>query len=698
MTTADRFHEKMVAIITSSYRSLPIEVGSQEGNNPKLERLNTALRMWRRGVAPWPEKLYEDGAPTPEYKDLLTERIKETLTAIRNFVADSAIFSEAEKHQEDGRYQSIMAVLKTPENPEAIHEESVQAGLYYRDLVHNWRYWETPGAHIQLMHDLSNVMASVVKIANRTGLETQREHAQQALTTLFPTELSAYGVCPGGHTDKIKEAKNQLGISPKDAFLSYWNTHVKSLLLEIPPHPYDIPILNAVPPIAQVHMPAAIDYIAGAADVVIQQKDSFMAYGFNCLTRGHLQFLTDKVFDFPKYLANTLEADIEEQMKGFDEATEPEKNEMVNELNDRLLRPFTLGGMESEFMHTLISASGTYHDAATVKNSVKQQFGSLLGDMLGIEQLNWQTLRHLEVSVAKRIESIPQEATLVEALVSNYALKGDKNAMHMVVNACPAKQKEKLFTNTMQECALRGVNNAFALVAEACPENLKGTVFVDAMLHCAKRGKKAAITIIKDAFPEHLKTAFFTATILNCAVQGEESALQMVQDACPENIQIKVITEALMNGASKGAESALKIVGKACPEDLKIRAFTDALLNSANTNHTEACSKIVDACPDRLKASLFVKVLRTGIDRSTDQNALDVIGNAFLKNLEIEMFGQAIDLCEQKGFGEVLQTIRSLKNKELKGLETPLNRRRRGGSIVDVANRQQPQLRRGISL
>ena len=176
MNTADTFYQGLVDIITGSYERSAVSIGTVD-DDPVIGRLKSALAVWDREGHQWPRPAYEQGVPTAEYKGALQESIKETLAAFGGFLANSDIYSEEKNSANPGAttmYEDVMSVLDTPEQPTAITHDSDNSGLFYRDLVHNERYWEVPGSHIQLMRNLSDTMVKVTATCLGGSLEEKK--------------------------------------------------------------------------------------------------------------------------------------------------------------------------------------------------------------------------------------------------------------------------------------------------------------------------------------------------------------------------------------------------------------------------------------------------------------------------------------------------------------------------------------------
>jgi hypothetical protein len=280
---ADIFHQVMLNIITKGYekksKSSIILQNSDTKQKENINALRTALDVWGNESSQWPQPAYNQGEPTKAYKGALMSSIKDTLVAFSETLENSAIFSEQEKQEKNGKYQNIMNVLKIPEDSQKIEPNDLnKEGLFYRDMEHNDRYWDVSGAHIQLMQNLSEILVSITEISISEDLKEKKEDIKIALSTIFTEDLHPYGVCPGGHNNNIKEAKDTLATSPEELLLANWNGYINGLIQEDVYIAPDInsSIINALPIGEQVHLPPAVDYLSGVEKDIVNQKDSHM--------------------------------------------------------------------------------------------------------------------------------------------------------------------------------------------------------------------------------------------------------------------------------------------------------------------------------------------------------------------------------------------------------------------------------------
>ncbi|MEM9001566.1 MAG: hypothetical protein AAGB24_14990, partial [Bacteroidota bacterium] len=566
-TAADAFHQGMVELISRSYGRQSVPIAPGEVVDPVREGLRSSLAVWEGENTQWPHPAYDLGVPTDAYRSALTGSIKATLDALRGFLEHSAIFSEEEKGEDSGAYQDLMSVLATPENPKAIAPgDQDRSGLFYRDMVHNDRYWDTTGGHIQLMRELSGTIAEVAKICTGNDLVAKRGDVQSALSTIFTSELSAYGVCLGGHASKIRDARDLLRVSPEAVLLSHWNAYVKGLMLERPPGGRDVPIANAIPMGEQVHLPPAVDHLVGVPKGTVVQRDSLMFNGFTGLTMGHHCFLADRAFDFPKTLAKKLGEDIRGILQDFDNCADlAEKNHRAEQLVG-LLRPFVADSAIDGFRYGIYDMErNTFASASHIEEESGKVLAGSLCATVGMAEVPFQALVEQDVSAGKRAQCIPREGIFFGALFLAYALTPREGALGAVIAACPEGLKGYMFATALYDCALQGNDAVLNRVVAACPEGLKGNTFIDTLYYCALQDNRDTLDRVVAACPEGLKGSTFTTVLYRCAEQGNMDALDRVVAACPEGLKDYMFTTALYYCALQGNDAVLNRVVAACP-------------------------------------------------------------------------------------------------------------------------------------
>ena len=297
----DQFYKKIFSIIQRSYKPQSDTFEHKKTDNEAYTNLRSAQNVWKDDNHKWPEIPQGDSRNPPQaYKDAIVAEIQKTLTALRNFIQQSDIFSKEDKAIKDGIYQKLMIVLDEPTSLIAIERnEPNKKGIYIRDLVHNHMYWELPGSHIQLMRNVADVCERIMDISlDKKALDSKKADIQHILISLFPHDtLSRYRVCPGGHTNEISNAKVLLPKSPEDVLLNYWNKFKSTLITKDIPD--TVSIYHSISENNQVHIPPTIDHYAGVSKDLINQKDRYMYLVLSALNKEQRMFVSDHVFKFP---------------------------------------------------------------------------------------------------------------------------------------------------------------------------------------------------------------------------------------------------------------------------------------------------------------------------------------------------------------------------------------------------------------
>ncbi len=500
----DAFQQGLVAAIAEKYQNGPLSSINLEAPGTKLRRLQDSLGKWEK-LESTLRPTYNERSADEAYKNTINEAIKETLSSFREYLEGSAIFTDDEKSKGQGAYQDLMSVLETPGDPQAIERDTNDiSGLYYRDLVNNVRYWETSGAHVQLMRDVSEQLQLISQIAGDESISERREAVQAALETMFTTDRSAYEVAPGGHQNRIQMAKDNLAMTPKETLTAYWNTYVRELLHREPFG--DAAIINAVAIGDQVHVPQAIDHIAGVSTEAIFQKDSMMQQGLQGLTEKHQCFLVKEVFGFPQYLAKRLDEELDDLMQGFDELETTEKNVKILALNTYLVKPFIREQDHANFLEALDHGGTEHHkDAEAVKKAARDCIAQGIGSAVGLPDLGFEELLDLEVSTGKRAALIPKEGTLFNALMYITAEHPDVDAIQEVVKSCPEEYRTNMLVNALSRFSLAKKENSFDSVLEACPEEVKKTILSN-VLDKLRSGNKTEQVDAREMVETRLKS------------------------------------------------------------------------------------------------------------------------------------------------------------------------------------------------
>ncbi len=703
MNAADTFYQGLVDIIKGSYERGAVPRQALSGDGPKRERLKAALSVWGDQRHKWPRPAYEQGTPTQAYKGALMGSIKKTLSALSEFLEDSGIFSEAEKQRDPENpdrttaYEDLMAVLGTPDDPSQIEAGSDSEGLFYRDLEHNHHYWNVSGSHIQLMNNLSGLLTKVAAMSLDGNLGEKRGEVQSALSTIFTTDLYAYGVCPGGHADKIKDAMDLLPTSPKEALLGHWNTYAKGLLLE-PAANDEGPVIEYISGNEQVHMPPAMDYLAGVPKELVTGRDSLMLNGFTGWRTGHYEYMTDRVFEFPQYLSESLDKQIEELLDKFDQQADAVKNERVNALYRCVVKPFEQDPGTSDFRDSLSDENYVLASAEAIGRAARERSAELIFDIVGMENTASPSLSGLDVSLDKRIERIPKELDFLKALFWKSTLGNNEGAMKKIGDACPEQLKIPLFADTLLECTMLEADETLKMVAAVCPEGLRENMFGKAMLDCAWYGNDAGLEklvnicpdnleekIIKgvakictnenhaeglgrimNACPENLKKEVFAQAMANCAWSRNAPGLELLKDACPENLKKEVFAQAMANCAWKRNRDRLESVRNACPEHLEEEVFGLAITNCALKGDGVGLTIVRSACPEELREKVFGMALSECVGRDGDVNSINRVMNACPEALKEQLIGTEMLRCAWSGNEEGLERLENACPENLK--------------------------------
>ncbi|QCX00683.1 hypothetical protein FGM00_11400 [Aggregatimonas sangjinii] len=213
-TKADRFHKGVVTILAGIYEKQPSR--STGNSNPIDMDLDAALEIWKDHTKSWPAVYGEQGQINDEYRQAIIKAIQNTLEAIDAFLGPSKIFTDTQINDTNEVLLGIKDVIKIPRILHSIQDSDSITGAFFRDMVTNQALWDVEGAHIQIMSDLAHVMTNIAQTKLNDDSHALRTNLQNALSTLFSTDISSYGVCAGGFAQKMRDAKDQLQISPED--------------------------------------------------------------------------------------------------------------------------------------------------------------------------------------------------------------------------------------------------------------------------------------------------------------------------------------------------------------------------------------------------------------------------------------------------------------------------------------------------
>lgn len=225
-----QFYLKLQEIVGASYK---VSEASSLEYDTLLHDLNDdhkrCLNALKQDIQFWlnPSLFYDllKGSEA-EIKANILNKIKSTLTLLRNFIEHSDIFPEID----DEVYKSVMEVLKTPDNPEPINTNMDDIeGLFYKDLTHSRPYWDEKGRrHLILMNNLASFLEQLIAIHTD---ENHKENCRLALEIIFTKDKSQYNVCAGGHNNNIEAAKTTLSAkSPEENIVSYWKKYKSTLM------------------------------------------------------------------------------------------------------------------------------------------------------------------------------------------------------------------------------------------------------------------------------------------------------------------------------------------------------------------------------------------------------------------------------------------------------------------------------------
>lgn len=666
-TAADSYQEGLINLIKSSYTELPT---SSAVSNPWLERLNKSLKAWElKDDVKWPQPAYHMGVPTEEYKNVLLGRIKETLVSFSDYIAHSAIFSASEKEASDGSYQKLMSVLETPEPATVIgYSETELKGLFYRDLVHNHRYWKDEGNHIQLMRNLLDIIVPVTELSLGKRLEEKKVDIQTSLGIMFSTKLSSYGVCPGGHNSRIRDAKDQLQVSPEAALLSHWNAYVKRLTIEQSPGEFPLSILNMMPAGEEVHIPPAIDYLVGVPKELVMTKDPDMFNAFENFSLGNHRLLVNKVFDFSKSMTQPLDHEIDTGLKDFDTLPLGKQNVKVNEFVDSILLPFEKGGQADDFKHRLYNDdTKTFHNAKTIKEMTKERLAQRMCTILDINPIPWRELLNLDVSVEQRLECLPKEAHLLTALFLNYAYNNNVTALYTVRDACPDDVKQVMFNRALLDCAVQPDGSILNRVREACPENLKEKMFATTVLDLALNRDIDLISRAIEACPSHLKLKMLGAVTFHCTKWGDIASLKKVLNACPADLRENLYNNLLTHFETRGSRQEMQTIWAVCPENLKPSMYAKSIVECALQGNDNGVITIRNRCPDNLKGQMFLFAISKCVAERDHGIALNTILDACPDDLKGAMFSKAVLESAKQNKPNTLKTVQTNCPNNMKG-------------------------------
>ncbi len=636
---ADAFHQAIVAIIVKGYERKEITNKAWKSNDAEhqksLERFSAAIEVWQNQELEWLEPSYTNGKPAEDYKNALLSHIKETLVALHGVLKHGDIFLDQEKHEENGRYQKIMSVLKTPRESEALLEND---GLFYKDMVDNERYWNSVGSHVQLMRNLSEVLVTITDISLSQDLENKREDAQVALSTVFSEKLFNYGVCPGGHADNIRVAKDMIPISPQELLLAKWHKYVDSLIAKPLTCDPNSTIVNEVFAGNHVHLPPAIDYLAGVPKDVILPNEKGMFIGIDSLKQEHSVFLIDSIFDFPKFLIK----EIDSLLEGFDKLTIPKKNEQITELYDRFLKRLEKPNQQDDFKHSIFNVDlGTFYPAITIREKAIEKLSSLLSCTLGIDQISKQELANLDVSDSKRIACIPKEEVFLNIQFLGYALSENRVALNMLTDACPIHLKVNMFSQTMAACATNWDKEALMLVQEICPENIRNKIYGQVVNIVAKMNNERTIDQVIGNCSDDLKIKVLAKEIATCALINNRGMFKKIKRACPSHLRVKTLARALAICAAHTNEEAIDMIVTACPPDQIETMFVRAI---AHCKEKVAFDKVLQACPIQIIKPVLIGSVLFHAKRQNEKN-LTRLTSLFSSGLITNIFPKAMASC-----------------------------------------------------
>ena len=487
----DQFYKKIQDLINLSYLPQSNVVDYLPFHNQSYKNLKAALTTWHNNGFKWPELAYNQNRnPSQAYKKSVITEIKKTLTALRNFIEDSGIFSEKEKAIKGGVYQKLMTVLDTPIELTPIKaDETNKKGIFLRDLANNHMYWGLPGSHIQLLRDLSNVFERIMQISlDKEALELKKEDIQFILSSLFPhDDLDRYGVCPGSHTFAISNAKVLLPRSPEDVLLSYWNKFKSKLITENIPS--TVSIYDSTSPNIQVHIPPAIDYIFGVSRDLINNKDAYMHLSLNSMNTKQLKYLAENIFKFHDFLIEEISKEIDSVMDKFDTLNISDQNKKINTLWTSIISPFVKENDQFEEFTKLVFDENTLKFLSSV--DIKQKSKALLAKLifsttLGMEETSFEDLLSQEISNELRIESFPKDFNCLKSLFLFYAENENVDVLKKIVSNCHDDLRTSLFGSLLFEAVSSNNKDVISKVINVIPDHLKNEVFdfAIAYIHC----------------------------------------------------------------------------------------------------------------------------------------------------------------------------------------------------------------------
>ena len=692
---ADDFHQAMLPIITESYQNQSLSTHDWEVSNiklqKKLDRLKAALSVWQQEDYPWPDTAYHEGVPTRPYKKAIMGNYKELFDAFSDFLKSSDIFSKQEKRDKTASFIGIMSVLKASKNPKPIgvgersllnwRRKTNNNGLLQRDLTHNHRYWDAAGAHIQVGQDLCEVLTDIVNIAISDDLNEKREDLQNALSTIFTTDMCAYDKCPGAHSDNIREAKYILKKSPEAFLISDLRDYIKILMVEEINNSYgshgSSRIIDVLPVAEQRHFPSAMDFLSGVSKDIIVQKDGRMYNGFLDLQSKHLSFLIDKVFEFSKFLVEKINNEISDLLHDFDDLGVNKKNDKVNEI-DAILRRYEQKDTHStDFRDSLFDEDkGDFLEASHIKEKAMERFSLLIGAITGIENIDMEQVSQFEVSASKRIEYIPEEFNLLVPLVMLYALKGDKESLSLLKDSYREPTKKDIFYNVLKKFALRKNKLAIKTLVDSCTESMK-EAFVTLLLKYARDNEREKFRNLQAICPEALKIEVFSDVFLthllrtnrpllhkfpkaiigkvlvkvlsDCAIEKNQFAFNKALRSLPKRREKYVYILTLLECVYTNDSSAIKMVADSCPKAIKSHVFVSALYSIFCTGNQLLFNKLKEACPKDIERDVLTSVLSYSVSIGDDSLVFNKLLAFYSEDIKEAIFSEIISDYITKG-------------------------------------------------
>ena len=448
---------------------------SQEQNKP-LENLLSALKTWESDDFKWVDPAYIKNKPTKEYQDQIISEITKTLSAFRDYIASTSIFTKEEKATNNGAYQQFMTVLASIEGESLIPLQDGDTnpdrkGILIRDLKFNHRYWNERFSHIALMKKLTGYIKKIINIStNDSILESKRDDIKTGLGLVFRyTDISCYRMCPGGHSGNIREADSRLGLSFEDMMYDYWNRHVNAMISKQLPKVESL--VSATDLGNRVHIPFAIAYILGVPKEIVESYDKSMTVGLSSVRIQHLEYLTEEIFKFHQYLipelekrVNQIKDHINESLSGFDEKynkntleCSTEQTEILQKLWNRDLKPLDVNNQFEDFLYELFEKDSDneinytkYAKAEDIKKKANDVLDTLLRNATGITLTTPEKTKRIvkrNSPLHIRFKNIPKEFDFMIGLMLSLSKKLSSTAQDFrkIANSIPAEMRTSLY-------------------------------------------------------------------------------------------------------------------------------------------------------------------------------------------------------------------------------------------------------------